>query len=120
MTNERLITALDDAFSLLRKLHGHYTRRANETSSRPCQSDACIERANKVSAVMDELAEASDWLEEVRSYKATICDTDKHGNTPLEIELQALSAQNMADCLREMYGANVKILEICEIKGDWK
>lgn len=120
MTNEKLIATLDDAFSLLRKLHGHYMRRANETVTRPVQYNGCIERANHVSAVMDELVEASEWLEDVRSYKATFCDTDNHGDIPLVIELQALSAQNMADCLRNMYGGSVRILEICEIKDDWK
>ena len=37
-----------------------------------------------------------------------------------QIELQALSAQNAADLVRKVYGGNVSIVEISEIKYDWK
>lgn len=120
MSNERIISAINHAVSLLRHLRTHYMRIADAASSRPCKSDAYIEKATDVTAAMEKLEEARDWLKIVREYKATFCDVDKHGEVPLQIELQALSAQNMADCLREMYGANVKIIEICEIKDDWK
>lgn len=56
----------------------------------------------------------------VNTYKATFYDVDKHGYVPLQIELQALNAQNMADTIRNLYGEKVKIEEICEIKEDWK
>lgn len=56
----------------------------------------------------------------VSTYKATFYATEIHGHTPLVIELQALSAQNMADIIRNLYGENVQINEICEIKEDWK
>ena len=56
----------------------------------------------------------------VSTYKARLCDAEKHGEIPMEIELQALSAQNMADAIRNLYGEKVQILEICEIREDWK
>ena len=120
MTKEKLVNVIDDAYALLRKLYLHYMRKANEASKDHCRYDKCMERANNVIAVMGELADASDWLEEVRKYKATFLSTDKHGNTPIEIDLQALSAQNMADTIRNLYGENVQITEICEIREDWK
>ncbi len=55
----------------------------------------------------------------VKTYKAIACCA-KHGNSPLEIVLQALSAQNMADMVRTLYGSGVVIFEISEIKEDWK
>ncbi len=52
----------------------------------------------------------------VSTYKAIILKDRK----AVDIVLQALSSQNMADMVRSIYGANTQIVEISEIKEDWK
>lgn len=56
----------------------------------------------------------------VETYFAEFYDEKKHGYIRQEIELQALSAQNMADILRAMYGNDICIYAIYKIARDWE
>lgn len=58
-------------------------------------------------------------MESVNEYKALFQAAD-YGEGTLELELQALSAQNMADLTRKLYGENITILAIYKLCDDWK
>lgn len=55
----------------------------------------------------------------VNEYKA-LFEAPDYGAGVLELELQALSAQNMADMTRKLYGENIRILSIYKLCDDWK
>jgi hypothetical protein len=58
-------------------------------------------------------------MESVNEYKA-IFEAAEYGAGKLELELQALSAQNMADLTRKLYGENITILAVYKLCDDWK
>jgi hypothetical protein len=59
-------------------------------------------------------------METVSEYKAIFEDSEKHGAVRLEIELQALNAQNMADMTRKIYGEQINLIAIYKLCDDWK
>jgi hypothetical protein len=58
-------------------------------------------------------------MESVNEYRA-VFEAPDYGPGALELELQALSAQNMADLTRKIYGENIQILAIYELCNSWK
>ena len=64
MENELIITALDHAFSLLKKQELHWKRRAQEMKDFTARSEKYEARAAEVTAVLSEIAEAIDLMED--------------------------------------------------------